>query len=81
MFIPNFTWALGFLLGGIISPPDAVAATSVLSGLKVPRKVQSILEGESLINDASSLVVWRFAIAVVLTGQFSIWKAGASFFG
>lgn len=78
--IPNFGWALGFLLGGIISPPDAVAATSVLGGLKVPRRVQSVLEGESLINDASSLVVFNFARAAILTGQFSMWKASLSFF-
>ncbi|PZP47265.1 MAG: Na+/H+ antiporter [Pseudopedobacter saltans] len=78
--MPNLGWALGFLLGGIISPPDAVAATSVLSGLKVPRRVQSILEGESLINDASSLVVFNFARAAILTGQFSFWKASLSFF-
>jgi len=78
--IPNFGWALGFLLGGIVSPPDAVAATSVLKGLKVPRRVQSILEGESLINDASSLVVFNFARTAVLTGRFSLWKAGLSFF-
>ena len=78
--IPNFGWALGFLLGGIISPPDAVAATSVLNGLSVPRRVKSILEGESLINDASSLVVFNFARTAVLTSQFSLWKASLSFF-
>lgn len=80
MIIPGFTLALGFLLGGIISPPDAVAATSVLSGLKIPNRVKATLEGESLINDASSLVVFRFALAAVLSGQFVFWKAGASFF-
>ncbi|MFT4203703.1 MAG: Na+/H+ antiporter [Chitinophagaceae bacterium] len=78
--IPEFSLALGFLLGGIISPPDAIAATSVLGGLKVPRRVQSILEGESLINDASSLVVFNFAKIAVITGQFTFWKAGLSFF-
>jgi monovalent cation/hydrogen antiporter len=70
--IPGFTLSLGFLLGGIISPPDAVAATSVLKGIKVPRRVVAILEGESLINDASSLIVFRFALAAVLTGTF-VW--------
>ncbi|MCA8832379.1 Na+/H+ antiporter [Hymenobacter pini] len=77
--IPGFTLALGFLLGGIISPPDAVAATSVLKGIKVPRRVTSILEGESLINDASSLIVFRFALAAVVSGTFSWHQAITSF--
>jgi CPA1 family monovalent cation:H+ antiporter len=78
--IPGFPLAYGFLLGGIISPPDAVAATSVLQGLKVPKRVVTILEGESLINDASSLIVFRFALAAILTGQFSLWQATGQFF-
>src|SRR6185436_13229390 len=57
LIIPDFPIAYGFLLGGIISPPDAIAATSVLQGLKVPKRMVSILEGESLLNDASSLIV------------------------
>nr|WP_290929981.1 cation:proton antiporter [Haliscomenobacter sp.] len=59
MLIPGFSLALGFLLGGIISPPDAIAATSVLQKLKIPKRVVSILEGESLVNDAASLIVFR----------------------
>ncbi len=78
--IPDFPLALGFLLGGIISPPDAVAATSVLQGVKVPKRVVTILEGESLINDASSLIVFRFALAATLTGQFTFMKATTDFF-
>lgn len=70
--IPGFTLALGFLLGGIISPPDALAATSILKSVKVPKRIVAILEGESLINDASSLIVFRFALAAVLTGSF-VW--------
>jgi NhaP-type Na+/H+ or K+/H+ antiporter len=66
--IPGFTLTLGFLLGGIISPPDAVAATSVLKGMDVPKRGLAILEGESLVNDAASLTVFRFAIAAILTG-------------
>ena len=73
--IPGFTLALGFLLGGIVSPPDAVAATSVMQGLKVPKRLSVILEGESLINDASSLIIYRFAIAAVITGTFSFTHA------
>jgi len=78
--IPDFTLAMGFVLGGIISPPDAVAATSVLQGLKIPKRVVAILEGESLVNDASSLIVFRVALATLLTGQFVFWKAGVDFF-
>lgn len=77
--IPDFSLALGFLLGGIISPPDAVAATSVLQGLKVPKRVTTILEGESLVNDASSLIVFRFALAAIVTGQFSFANAAQTF--
>ncbi|MCY1005736.1 Na+/H+ antiporter [Nannocystis pusilla] len=68
--IPQFSLALGFMLGGIISPPDAVAATSVLHGMRVPRVAVGILEGESLVNDAASLIVFRFALAAVVTGSF-----------
>lgn len=78
--IPGFTLSLGFLLGGIISPPDAVAANSVLKGLEIPKRVTAILEGESLINDASSLIVFRFALAAVLTGQFVLKTAIIEFF-
>jgi len=77
--IPNFSLALGFLLGGIISPPDAVAATSVLQNLKVPKRVADVLEGESLVNDASSLIVFRFAMAAIVTGKFVFWQAGLEF--
>ncbi|MGK6350699.1 Na+/H+ antiporter [Parapedobacter sp. DT-150] len=78
--IPGFTLALGFLLGGIISPPDAVAATSVLKGISIPRRGLTILEGESLINDAASLTVFRFAVAAILTGQFVLQEAVTDFF-
>lgn len=78
--IPGFTLALGFLLGGIVSPPDAVAATTVLKDLPVPKRILSILEGESLVNDASSLIVFRFALAAILTGTFSIHQAVGQFF-
>lgn len=71
---------MGFLLGGIISPPDAVAAASVMKGLKVTRRAMTILEGESLVNDASSLIVFRFALAAILTGTFSMEVAVGQFF-
>jgi len=77
--IPDFPLAYGFLLGGIISPPDAIAATSVLQGLKVPKRAVTILEGESLVNDASSLIVFRFALMAILTGEFHLWNATQTF--
>ncbi|HEX6192267.1 MAG TPA: Na+/H+ antiporter [Chitinophagaceae bacterium] len=77
--IPDFPLAFGFLLGGIISPPDAVAATTVLQGLRIPKRVVTILEGESLVNDASSLIVFRFALMAIITGQFNLWDATKTF--
>ncbi|HTF80526.1 MAG TPA: Na+/H+ antiporter, partial [Cytophagales bacterium] len=80
VMIPGFTLALGFLLGGIISPPDAVAATSILRNIRIPKRIVSILEGESLVNDASSLIVFRFALSAVLTGHFVFQEAVGNFF-
>ncbi|MDE1191107.1 MAG: Na+/H+ antiporter [Arachidicoccus sp.] len=68
--IAGFTLSLGFLLGGIISPPDAVAAASVLKGIKIPKRGVTILEGESLVNDAASLTIFTFAMATIKTGNF-----------
>jgi len=78
--IPGFTLATGFLLGGIISPPDAVAATSVLKNVRIPKRLLTILEGESLVNDASSLIVFKFALAAIITGQFVLQQAVGDFF-
>lgn len=77
--IPGFTMALGFLLGGIVSPPDAVSATSVLKYVKVPKRLSAIIEGESLLNDASSLIVFRFALIAVDSGRFVFQEAAISF--
>jgi CPA1 family monovalent cation:H+ antiporter len=77
--IPGFTLALGFLLGGIISPPDAISASTILRQVKAPRTMISVLEGESLLNDASSLIVFRFALGAILTGQFFFREAAVSF--
>ncbi|SEN39837.1 sodium/proton antiporter, CPA1 family [bacterium A37T11] len=77
--IPGFTLALGFLLGGIISPPDAVAAASVLKGMKMPRRGLTILEGESLVNDSASITVFTFAKAAILTGAFVFTDAATDF--
>jgi Na+/H+ antiporter len=78
--IPGFTLALGFLLGGIVSPPDAISATSIMRTVKVPRSFVSIVEGESLLNDAASLIVFRFALAAITTGQFVFKDAAGNFF-
>ncbi|QJD98202.1 Na+/H+ antiporter [Mucilaginibacter robiniae] len=77
--IPGFTLALGFLLGGIISPPDAVSATAILKQVRVPKDLISIIEGESLMNDASSLTVFKFALAAVASGTFVFHQALTSF--
>ena len=58
-FIPGITWPLGILLGAIISPPDAIAATSATKGLNLSKRVVTIIEGESLINDAAALIIYQ----------------------
>ena len=78
-FIPGFSLALGFLLGGIVSPSDAVSAAAITKFVKVPRRLASILEGESLLNDATSLIIVRFALLAVAMGQFIVRDAGLSF--
>ncbi|HMU35021.1 MAG TPA: Na+/H+ antiporter [Pyrinomonadaceae bacterium] len=77
--IPGFSLALGFLLGGIVSPPDAVSATTIMRRVKVPKVIVTISEGESLLNDASSLIIFRFALAAIVTGQFYFSDAAVSF--
>ena len=69
--VPTMPWAVALLLGAIVSPPDAIAATAIFERLGVPRRLVSVLEGESLVNDAGALVAFRTALAVALTGKFS----------
>src|SRR5437588_7663687 len=71
--------AVGFVFGAIISPPDAVAALAVTQRMRVPRKIVVILEGESLANDATSFISFRFAVAAVMTGHFSLAEASTRF--
>lgn len=71
--------AAGFVLGAIISPPDAIAASAIAQRLKIPHRIVTILEGESLVNDATALVAYRFAVAAVSTGTFSLAAAGGQF--
>ncbi|MBX2900472.1 MAG: Na+/H+ antiporter [Cyclobacteriaceae bacterium] len=78
-FIPGFDWPESFVLGAIISPPDAVAATAATKGLKIPKRIITILEGESLVNDATGLIAYRYAIAAT-SGSFIFWLAGINFF-
>lgn len=77
--IPGFTLSLGFLLGGIVSPPDAVSANAITNFIKVPKRFSTILEGESLLNDASSLIIMQFAIIAVTTGKFDLQQASLRF--
>ena len=72
-------WEAAFVLGAIVSPTDAIAATAVAERLGVPRRIITILEGESLINDATGIVAYRIAVAAVVTGAFSLWEAGLQF--
>ncbi|TDP00193.1 Na+/H+ antiporter [Flavobacterium sp. 245] len=77
--IPGMSWPLSFVLGAILSATDAVAAINITRGLDIPEKTLTILEGESLINDASALVAYRFAVAAVMGSVFIIWKATLQF--
>ncbi|HZK65341.1 MAG TPA: Na+/H+ antiporter [Puia sp.] len=77
--IPGFSLALGFLLGGIVSPPDAVSASAIMKYVRIPKAIGSIIEGESLLNDASSLVIFRFALVAIETGRFVFHEAALSF--
>lgn len=78
--LPGIPWAVAIALGAIVSPPDAVAAEAVLKRLPVPRRVLVILEGESLVNDASALVLYRTAVAAAVTGHFSLGETVVRFF-
>ncbi len=71
--IPGFTLAQGFLLGAIVSPPDAAAATALLKFIKLPKGLVAILEGESLLNDATSLTIFRFALLAIASNHF-VWQ-------
>src|SRR5438477_1796954 len=78
-YLVGLPLAVGFVFGAIISPPDAVAALAVTQHLRVPRIIIVILEGESLVNDATSFISFRFAVAAVLTGAFSLGQASLQF--
>src|SRR5215213_5371045 len=79
LILPDLPWAACIALGAIVSPPDAVSARAVLQRVKLPRRLGTLLEGESLLNDATGLVLFRFAVAAVVTGTFSVGEAIGSF--
>jgi Na+/H+ antiporter len=75
----DLPWAAAFALGAIVSPPDVIAAEAVLKRLPVPARIETILAGESLVNDATALVAYQFAVAAMVTGDFSLGEASLRF--
>jgi Na+/H+ antiporter len=77
--VPQLPWAACFALGAIVSPPDAVSARAVLKEVTLPRRLSALLEGESLLNDATGLILFRFAVAATLSGVFNAGQAAGGF--
>src|SRR5205807_1514292 len=75
----GFSWSVGFVLGAIVSPPDAVAPLSIARRMQLPRRILVILEGEGLANDATALILYRFAVMAVSSGVFSFGQAAGMF--
>jgi len=80
MLVPELPWAPAIALGAIVAPPDAVAATAVLRPIRPPHRILTILEGESLLNDASALLVYRLAVGAVAANGFSFGAVAPTFF-
>jgi Na+/H+ antiporter len=78
-FIPGFTMALGLLLGSILSPTDSVSTNAITKFVNIPKRFSTILEGESLLNDASALIIMQFAVIAIATGSFDIQQASLRF--
>ena len=78
-WVLGLPWPVGFVLGAIVSPPDAVAPLSVARRMQIPRRILVVLEGEGLANDATALVLYRFAVAAVSAGMFSLGEATTLF--
>src|SRR5579862_2808453 len=76
----HLSWPVGFALGAIVSPPDAVAPLSIVRRMELPKRLAVILEGEGLANDATALIAYRFAVAAVSAGTFSLGRAFGTFF-
>ena len=77
--VPGLPWASAFALGAVVSPPDVAAAAAFLRRLPMPRRIVTILEGESMVNDAAAIVAYRMAVAAAVTGTFSLGKASMQF--
>ncbi len=77
--VPVFTWPLAFTLGAIVSPPDAVASEAIFERLAIPHRIAAIVSGECLMNDATALVLYRFALAAAISGTFSLARASVAF--
>lgn len=77
--IPDMPWAAAVALGAIVSPPDAVCATAAMANTKIPRRLVTVIEGESLVNDASGLVIYKYAVLAMVTGGLSAYDAAADF--
>src|SRR5438034_1275760 len=77
--VPGLPWASACALGAVVSPPDVAAATAFLRRLPLPRRLVTILEGESMINDAAAIVAYRMAVAAAVTGSFSFTQASGRF--
>jgi CPA1 family monovalent cation:H+ antiporter len=77
--VPGLPWAAAFVLGAVVSPTDPIAATAIMHRLGVPRRIVNIVEGESLVNDGTALVAYRFAVAAAVGGSFSLLDAGLEF--
>ena len=75
----DLSWAGCFVLGAVVSPTDPIAATAIARRFGVPRQIVSVVEGESLVNDATALVLYAAAVAAVVSGSFSVWSAGFDF--
>ena len=78
-YIPDLGIAAAIVLGAIISPPDAVAAIGILRRVHVPKRIMQILEGETLLNDATGLVFYQLAVVALITGHFSFEVASRDF--
>ena len=79
--IDDLSWKAAVVLGAIVSPTDPIAATSIANRLGAPRRVVTVVEGESLVNDATALIIYRFAVAAVVAGTFSLSDAAMEFIG
>jgi len=75
----HMPWAVGFVLGAVVSPPDAVAPMAITGRLSIPKRILTVLEGEGLVNDATALILFTFAVAAVTTGSISLVSASLNF--